>query len=164
MRCFQEFFSGHACFLFCQSRDDSDIGFRLFEQRGIQVIEFMFQWSVFGKKDTVDILWKAEAFFEKTPVERNTAHDHIAFKDLMPVHDDIPGLNISLAFFEGEWLQVYSAGETIIQPAFVMDDFVQHPGCYRAADDQKDIFSCGSPAVPEAFKRHDKVAAAGIHP
>ena len=57
----------------------------------------------------------------------------------MPVHDDIPGLDIFLAFFEGKRVQVYSVGETIIQSALVMDDFVQHPGCYRTADDQQDV-------------------------
>ena len=101
--------------------------------------EFMLKRRIPGKENTVDILGQTEAFFEKTPIIWNAAHDHVAFEDLMPVHNDIPGPDVFFAFFQRKRLQVYFAGKTIIQSALVVDDFAQHPGCYGAADDQQDI-------------------------
>ena len=111
---FLHFGACHPDFFLAQGLHDGQIRLRVLEKRGIQVVEFAFQFAVGAETQPVDVLREAVFAVEQAPIIRHAAQDHISLRDFLSRHIQASDFGIMLTFSKIERGEVDALGEAVV--------------------------------------------------
>ena len=97
------------------------------EHRGKKEVVFVAQFGSLGKKHSVNVLGKAQAFSHVIKIIGYATNHHVALRNVVARQRDALALEEALTFVEGERREFHSAGESSVESSIVVDEFVGHP-------------------------------------
>ena len=73
-------------------------------------------------------------------------------------------MKVFFTFSQGERIEFYLAGQSVMKSTVVLDDVLYHPRCSRTAGNQYDVVSGRCPSIPKMLQCLDEVGTRSIHP
>lgn len=123
-RRFQQLFPEQPLLLPGKRGDDGNVAAWFLEQRSIEGVKLLCEFSAWLEEYAVEILRHAHSLFQETPIVWDSSQSHVGFEDLPVLVAQALCFAILLTLSEGEWLQQHLAGKAVVKPAVVHDHIV----------------------------------------
>ena len=117
----------HAFHFLGQCFDNPLVAQRIVEQRTEKGVIFHLQLGIFRKEQSLNVLVNTLVGAQHAEIKRGASHGHIALQDEEPVPLEPLPSQIGFGFFKRKRTKFDASCHTVVQPAFVAQQFVGHP-------------------------------------
>ena len=154
----------HAFHFLGQRFNNPLVAQRIIEQGTEKEVVFHLQLRIFRKEQSVNVLVNTLVGTQHAEIKRSAAHGHIALQDEEPVPLEPLPFQIGFGFFKRKRTKFDASCHTVVQPAFVAQQFVGHPCGRRPAYDKFQSFLVSCPHVPKRLQGADEIGVWSVVP